>query len=350
MYIRDKISEVRDDFSWGFFDIINYHRFFNQQINSLGIAFDIPEEIKNDDEKRNAFIDRYYYSNESVFEGCDISHKYQTILIDEIQDYKAEWIKIIRNYFLADEGEMVLIGDEKQNIYERELENDRTSRTVQGFRRWQVLTKCYRSASDSPLVNLAKEFQSVYFSGIYEGDFDPNEQLQISNLDIKECLVYNPRNIRSLIQYIFETARKKHIHPNDITILASRIDTLREIDYFIRNDIEFNEKTLTTFETKEELPYLPSKKDIEKLRANRKYGFNLNSGVVKLSTIHSFKGYESPTVFLILDDRDNAELVYVGITRAKINLIVFVDANSRYRSFFEQRLDCVTLRTHIAVR
>ena len=62
-----------------------------------------------------------------------------------------------------------------------------------------------------------------------------------------------------------------------------------------------------------------------------------------MSTIHSFKGYESPTVFLIVDDRDSAELIYVGVTRAKINLVVLVQKGSKYERFFSERLDTVDI-------
>lgn len=101
---------------------------------------------------------------------------------------------------------------------------------------------------------------------------------------------------------------------------------------------------MTTFETKE--AYESSRIDrseIEKIRSNKKYGFNLNSGVLKISTIHSFKGYESPTVFLIVNELDNAELVYVGLTRAKFNLVVFVTKNSKYSNFFESALEVIQL-------
>jgi superfamily I DNA/RNA helicase len=47
-----------------------------------------------------------------------------------------------------------------------------------------------------------------------------------------------------------------------------------------------------------------------------------NSGLIKISTIHSFKGLEAQTVFCILTPEDEAEMVYTGITRAQRNLVV----------------------------
>ena len=39
--------------------------------------------------------------------------KYRSIFIDEVQDYKTEWLELIVNYFLAEDGELVVFGDEK---------------------------------------------------------------------------------------------------------------------------------------------------------------------------------------------------------------------------------------------
>ncbi len=74
------------------------------------------------------------------------------------------------------------------------------------------------------------------------------------------------------------------------------------------------------------------------IRQRKKNFFMQNSGLIKISTIHSFKGHESPTVFCILQEHDNPELVYTAMTRAKKNLIIFDSINSHYSSFFEKLL------------
>lgn len=344
MYIKDKINEVRSDFSWGAFGIINYHRFINAALSQYGIEVSIPEEIKNDKDKVSAYLDSEYYSNESVFENCEIEEKFDTILVDEIQDYKPEWIKIIRKYFLSGQGEMVLFGDEKQNIYEREVDEENTTKVVQGFGRWNKLSKSFRYKEDSHILDVAKRFQEVFFSGRYELDFADVMQPALLGVGINQCVLIDTIDIYSIVNYVFSVAKSESIHPNDMVILSSSISQMREIDFLIRKNPNFNERTLTTFETKE--AYDSShidRNEIEKIRSNKKYGFNLNSGVLKISTIHSFKGYESPTVFLIVNDIDNAELVYVGLTRATFNLVVFVNKNSKYSNFFENSLEVIQL-------
>jgi superfamily I DNA/RNA helicase len=66
-----------------------------------------------------------------------------------------------------------------------------------------------------------------------------------------------------------------------------------------------------------------NKENIERIRRAKKNHFYANSGLVKLSTIHSYKGLESKTVFYIMCGEDDAEVVYTSITRSSENLVVF---------------------------
>jgi hypothetical protein len=88
-YIHDKISEVRDEFPWDAFVISNYHLFITTELNNLGIPIEIPSDFENfSEEKKDAFFENSYYSNIALFkEQKSNIHKYDVILIDEIQDY-----------------------------------------------------------------------------------------------------------------------------------------------------------------------------------------------------------------------------------------------------------------------
>src|SRR5690554_1920533 len=56
---------------------------------------------------------------------------------------------------------------------------------------------------------------------------------------------------------------------------------------------------------------------------NNKSSFWMSSLGIKLSTIHSFKGWESLGVILLLpENTEKTELIYTGLTRAIRNLIV----------------------------
>ena len=218
---------------------------------------------------------------------------------------------------------MVLFGDEKQNIYERDMDDEKKPKTPQGFRWWSKLNKSIRHKQDSHILNLAKSFQQYFFTKKYEIDVyeESNTQKFHDLIGINKVALYSNNDFNGLVSAIFENIKKEDIQPNDVCILSSVISPLREIDYLIRT--EFNEKTLTTFESKE--IYDSHRKEIVNLRKNKKIGFNLNSGVIKLSTIHSFKGFEAHTVFLIINEHDCEEMIYTGITRAKFNIMIFLD-------------------------
>lgn len=334
-YIHDKISEVREDFNWSNFYITNYHQLISQTLNHLNIEIETPDASNSLE-----YLDEQYYSNLSVFDSYENEIiKYKSIFIDETQDYKPEWIKIIRKYFLEDSSEMVLFGDEKQNIYERDIDKDKNTKVVQGFGTWNKLNKSIRHKKNSHILTLAKTFQQKFFSEKYDIDkYEENPvQREMIGGGINKISSYSNGNLNKVVSSIFRNIKENDIHPNDVTILCSKIRTIREIDYIVRT--EFNEKTLTTFETKEMSDIEHFKKEIDNIRKVKKIGFNLNSGVLKLSTIHSFKGYESPTVFLIIDDNDHSEMVYVGITRAKFNIMIFLNDNSIYMDFFTLALE-----------
>jgi superfamily I DNA/RNA helicase len=86
---------------------------------------------------------------------------------------------------------------------------------------------------------------------------------------------------------------------------------------------------------------LQFQEEIAKIRRRKKSFFMQNSGLIKISTIHSFKGLEAQTVFCILAPEDDAEMVYTGITRAQRNLVVFGSSASRFHSFFQTYMPMV---------
>ena len=132
--------------------------------------------------------------------------------------------------------------------------------------------------------------------------------------------------------------KEQDIHPNDVVILSSRIKIIQEFDFIIRN--KTNHKTMTTFEDKEIAEtYYTDLIILNDLRRSKKVWFNHNPGLIKLATTHSYKGFESPTVFLILNEKDQDEIIYTAITRAKFNIMVFLKNDSQYKSFFQSHCE-----------
>ena len=431
-YIRDKISQVREGFPWGNFVIANYHNFINSELNNLGIPVVVPSDFdKLTVDEKTEYFEKEYYSNKNLFEQNRASIKpYDVILIDEIQDYKRAWMEILKECFLTPEGEYVLFGDVKQNIYNNTTDGKDVSTNVRGV---TELKNCFRS--DFKIKDLAINYQKDIFKDKYEIDnfnskqnnleldFGRNQQGSINYIHLT-----NTDNVTSLFTIIHENAINKDIPPNDITILGHSISLLKKFDAFYR--YASNEKTNTMFETfemvyrmglnyikkndhpvwlkdgivlikrendfetenafnqlsilftiydlykeygekfKNKLDYYTSKfktttaeylifrrkyeseinnfiedfgpkrqtSNLKMIRNNKKIHFYMNSGTVKISTIHSFKGWESETLFLILEKKYSQmqmtfdEILYTGITRSRANLVIINFGNEEYHS------------------
>lgn len=165
------------------------------------------------------------------------------------------------------------------------------------------------------------------------------------------------------------------MQPNDIVILASRIELLQQVEDHIYSKTNWN--CTTAFETLQEkreiykkhckiyqkkansistsfyednsdiARYLSethyadekTKKECEKLRKIKKHAFNANTGQIKICTIHSFKGFECKNVFYFLDSNDNAELAHTAITRSTQNLIIINMGNTQFDEFFSRNMN-----------
>lgn len=342
-YIRDKISDIQGNRDFSTFEISNYHQFFNSQVNNSGQDFGELVEKHG--------IDKIYSID--VFQLVGVP-KYQTILVDEIQDYQSEWVKIIRDNFLQEDGEMILFGDESQNIYQRDFA--RSPVIAQGFGRWAKLTRSYRTNLNSPLNQLFKDFQLKFLlekhSDIEITDVSPAQMgIGFGLLKYEETTVGNWRE--SVFDSIKSYIKSYDLHPNDVVILSSKISLVRQL-----NELWIKvEKTHCMFETYQELATCTNmtvenlkalseneinilinqnKEDVERVRRAKKNHFYANSGLVKLSTIHSYKGLESRTVFYVMGEDDDSEIVYTSITRSSENLVVFdVGSNNKCSDFLK---------------
>ena len=351
-YIKDKISDVRRGVEFSFFEISNYHQFFNSQLNNLNIDISVfIKELGKQGLPTDYIMDLLYKTD---FFKNEVIDKYQTIYIDEIQDYESEWVTIIKNNFLNQNGEMLLFGDQCQNIYERDI-NTQKSAIDNDFGHWVTLNRSYRTDNDSQLVDLFEKFRKKYLVKKYQDSevFEKGEDQGSFKFETLKylSLTASIKKVKPIYYEIIEHIKSNNIVPNDLVILSSSIELLRNINLLLN----VNEKTMVMFETNKEYNQIigdtsklssqeiidrekVNKNDIEKIRRRKKNYFMPNSGLIKLSTTHSFKGLESPTVFCILLKDDNPEIIYTALTRAKERLIIFDVEDSQYANFFKLNL------------
>ena len=344
-YIRDKISDIQNCRDYTKFEISNYHQFFKSQANNSSI--NLSEIMKT---KNLSLEDAFAFD---IFKDQEVN-KYKTVLIDEVQDYDSRWIKIIRDNFLENDGEMILFGDDSQDIYQRE--STRSPVIAQGFGRWRTLNKSYRTNSTSPLNQIFRDFQINYIlqknSNIDIADFEPTQISMGFGLIKYKCVA--PEDFCSAAFEEIEGFIKAYdLHPNDTVVLASKSKYIRSLN----EKWSHIEKSQSMIETYEELAvalkcpisdlYKLSEADlsaeienkfleVEKIRRRKKAHFYPNPGVIKFSTVHSYKGFESQTIFYIMDEDDSPELVYTALTRAAENLIVLdVGGHGNFSSFLK---------------
>jgi superfamily I DNA/RNA helicase len=261
-------------------------------------------------------------------------------------------------YFLREGGELVLFGDEKQNIYGRDLEVDRKIKTnIPG--RWNELNVSFRLSDH--IIDLATAYQKRFFEQRYDLDAIEVATKQQALFDVPQHLEYFDLSaagdcLEAVYQLYGNIGERYGIHPNDVCIVSSKTPLLRDLDYRIRT--KRRERTMTMFEGTEVYNQLgwqienPDELEdaVQALRRAKKLHFWMNPGTVKLATIHSFKGWEINTLILILysdeteagrraseDGREGVsdeELVYTAITRCRQNLFVVNLGDRKYHDFF----------------
>lgn len=387
--MRDKIKKAFRHHELNFknssIEISNYHSFFFSQLNNLSIPNLLMEEDEDQHDfnkiKYNEFLSEIFKTD--LFKDHDSQCiKYKTILIDEIQDFEVSWLEIIVKHFLAEDGEIILFGDHNQNIYGRII-NKQEFPITRGFGYWKNLKNSHR-ANSPRLLELYNHFKNnflAYYADQIDADPAQNRELSFGKL---QYFKINDRDIfKAIHSLILSEVNSLGVSPNDIAILSSNINFLIKLEEkFDRQKFE------STFESLEEVKEiekrfesqrikllnaikknetelrleqpstLDAKKDnirklkvslndlpfrfqhtIKQLRRIKKLHFNANSGKIKIATVHSYKGFESELVFLIIQPNDSPEMVYAGMTRTSNHLcIIDFSDNSNYQNFFQKEL------------
>ena len=342
-YIRYRLGQIPSDFLWNKFTISNYHRFFVSQARNHYLKMSLT-----------------CFENEVFFEPKknDVP-KYSAILVDEVQDYESSWLRVLLKYFLAENGEFVLFGDAKQNIYRRTLDTDMEIITpIPG--KWTEKLNVGQRFDNMKLAALATSYQKYFFPEQVVNEVQP--QLEFGYEAGKDYFyeLYEanatPQDIASkCLQLINDNDLEK----SNTVILSQTYPFLRGVEFSLRNVAGCC--CMTTFETQEVYNKLLSDSDgnamadlfresIKKVRDNKKLHFTMDTDLLKISSIHSYKGWDADNVILIIQPDDDfiesgesilmsrPELIYTAITRAKQKLFILNLGNRKYDGFFAKRI------------
>lgn len=383
-YLKMCINRVCADFSTDAFDITNYHQFFLTKARRYGTGFVDASEYNNAE-----YFEKY---KEEIRAAGD---RYDTIIVDEVQDFMTEWIDCIRS-FLTENGKLILFGDGGQNIYKRKVEAKIGMPVIHDFEntpwRWINGDKKSIRQKNKQIAVLASEFAKAF--GISANALD--SQSTIDDLESGQLKYLNLSSVQSvdeIARVIVQFMSANNLSERDTVIIGESVRLLREVDASYRRQAG-RESVMRTFESKETFKELadrymvrddlrsqedrqaydairrvPQSEDcdnvnqfprltefgmaIKTIRRVAKVHFTTDTELIKFSTIHSFKGWESKTVILIIQpepapalkreedsifilhslENTNAS-IYTGITRARENLMVINLGNKKYDEFF----------------
>ncbi|HYD07470.1 MAG TPA: UvrD-helicase domain-containing protein [Reyranella sp.] len=260
--------------------------------------------------------------------------RYDAILVDEGQDFQPEWWQLLRRLVNPD-GEMVLVADATQDVYETaHLWTENAMRGAGFAGPWNELPVTYRLPE--PLLELAAEFARAFLPAA--GRQEPRSAqgelgtepchlrwVQVDKDQVPEIC------IEELLRLI-KIDRTAALAMTDLTMLVDRV----EIGQLIVGGLKArNIRTTDTFTAAGADAPRTAREDRRK-----KLAFWKGAPTVKATTLHSFKGWEGRSLVLCLTSARSPmakAAVYAGLTRLKRHpqgsFLTVVCSDQRLRAF-----------------
>ena len=285
---------------------LNFHYWCKRVALQTGHIADYDQLWKNNDSQKVMDTLLATYTKEWLSE-LDEEDKYDAILVDEGQDFRGEWWITLRKA-LRQDGEMILVADKTQNIYG--VSQSWTDRALTGsglLSKWNELTSSYRLPR--ALCELASNFIDTYLPDTenprpipIQGEIDFHTELrwiQVQSNDLVDtccnALINIVKNAEPQIAFADLTCIVDHAEIG-MKIVSS---LLHKKIYCIHTFSEEGQES-----------------------RRKKLAFFKGDGRVKVTTLHSFKGWESRALVVQVskaDSLDKLSLLYTGITRLKKN-------------------------------
>jgi len=253
--------------------------------------------------------------------------KIDLLLVDEGQDFQRDWIENLLTV-CSSNYTFLFAEDDRQDIY-AQIKKRQVIPGIQGSPFY--LGKSLRVPMDiAKLANALMEF-AEYKSETVPFEIDQSQPLLMTpntwfNGNANGC---KGRLMADLEEHWTNGCFGA---PADTAILVSSIEVGRDLLDWL-NDIGI--PAIATFETNFEQQSINAddrihnkERAITSLRRERKVAFRMQTGRVKVSTIHSFKGWELKKVFILFspsvpEKEVAAALLYTALTRAMSEVHVY---------------------------
>ncbi|WP_045520759.1 3'-5' exonuclease [Neobacillus niacini] len=260
---------------------------------------------------------------------------YDAVLIDEGQDFEADWLRLVSLLINADTQSLLLVEDRAQTIYQRKRSYlQETGLSFQG--RSKVLSINYRNTQQ--IVKFAWEFyrkHSMFKNKVVNREIEGEIIApQSTKRRGPEPGIVKAANFFEEMRIVARSIKKLHLEkkvPLEDILILYRVK--RTHKYPIIDIIKRSLKD-------EGLPYFwITENDVSK----RSYA--KDDGKVKISTIDSSKGLDFRAVFIVNVDsmpfplEENKErevsLLYIGMTRAKEYLCLSYSGESEFTQYLD---------------
>jgi DNA polymerase III delta prime subunit len=270
-------------------------------------------------EKENT--DYYELISQTALEKLETSKiSYDAILVDEGQDFSADMLKVLTGVLNPKTNNLTLALDENQNLYRREFSWSDIGIQVRG--RVHKISNVYRSTKQ--LSRFAYKFIGQNSTKKSNAGYEQKELFpDFFNFAGPLPEIVQLENFESICQYIVkktaETVEQDKCPFSEVAVL------------YVKKNL--SKDTLTT------APELIEQAFAEKgIFSNwiardfqNKLSYDITTNSAAINTIHSSKGFDYASVFLVgLDSVDQTKttveqierLAYVGITRARYQLCI----------------------------
>lgn len=263
--------------------------YFHELLKTIMAESDIERPDSNDDNFTSQWIREI--ENRTSVEQLDKMLKYDTILIDEGQDFQAEWVHFLKSLYTG-KGEFFVLYDKAQDLYEHGVWLEDTQQVTNlGFRGQPgKLRISYRIPK-----SMIKRIERLKATLKIEGETIEAAMRIEQDSFLEECSYVNlyAETIQDKIQHInskIQSLLKNNNALEDITIITTNENTGAEIvKYFTEQGLKVSHV------------YDLGRQRTNSARRSQKWRFQGNTGRLKICSYHSYKGWETPNILLVLD-------------------------------------------------
>ncbi|WP_078544717.1 nuclease-related domain-containing DEAD/DEAH box helicase [Litchfieldia alkalitelluris] len=291
-YLRDLVSQ---QFGEGSFEgerkklrkdltIIHFHELLKVIMTEHELEVDFDDENPDFTQRWMNKINVYLSTNRKKSQ-----FNYDYILIDEGQDFMGEWIRFLKQFY-TEQGELFIVYDKAQDLFKHGvwIEDAVQVKNI-GFKGRPGNLKYTHRLPDT-MVQKIRDVRKVLKIEAEE-ILVPREE-QISLLQTTFWYNYRANHVHDKLQQL-ENHIKELRQANDwedITILTTNEQTgAALVEYFEWHGV----RTSHVYDMERQADH--------KRRRSEKWKFHGGTGRLKICSFHSYKGWQTPNIVLILD-------------------------------------------------